>query len=279
MILVTGAKGLMGSSIIEYLQENKISFVGVDKEEFDITDREQTIHFIRQLRSDCILHCGAYSNVEMAEDELESCMKTNVEGTENIILACKEIDAKLLYFSSDYVFDGEKENPYLPEDEVNPLSVYGRSKAMGEERIRKLMTKYFIIRTSWLFGKTPPNFLDTMLWLGKTKNSLTVVNDQVGSPTYTKDLTPLLIQLINTEKYGTYHITNEGYCSWAEFAKEIMKAANLSCEIIPILSEDYPSKAKRPKNSRLDKDKLVQNGFKLLPTWQDALNRYLKNKK
>lgn len=278
MILITGVKGQLGSCIANYLMENHIFFTGVDREEFDITNRKRTLAFIRRTRPDCIIHCSAYSNVDAAEEEQELCIKTNMEGTENIAIACQAIDAKLLYISSDYVFDGEKKTPYVPEDKAKPLSVYGFSKAMGEQKVKQLLTKHFIVRTSWLFGKNSPNFVETMLRLGREKNRLFVVNDQIGSPTYTEDLAPLLIELLNSEKYGSYHATNEGFCSWAEFARGIMESSGLSCEIVPVLSREYSSKAVRPQNSRLDKDKLSINGFKRLPTWQSALHRYINDR-
>lgn len=278
MILVTGAKGQLGRCIANYLNKSHISFIGADRKEFDIIDRKQTQIFISQTRPDCVIHCSAYSNVDAAEEEQELCIKTNTEGTENIALACRKIDAKLLYISSDYVFDGEKKTPYIPEDEVNPLSVYGRSKAMGEEKVKQHLTRHFIVRTSWLFGKNSPNFVETMLCLGREKSKLAVVKDQIGSPTYTEDLVPLLIAILNSEKYGSYHVTNEGFCSWADFASEIMEISGLSCKVVPVLSREYPSKALRPKNSRLDKEKLSINGFKRLPTWQSALHRYINDR-
>lgn len=278
MILITGVNGQLGSSTANYLDQKHIPFIGAGRKEFDITNSEQTLEYIREVRPNCVVHCSAYSNVERAEENEELCIKTNVEGTKNIAIACRELDAKLLYISTDYVFDGNKETAYVPEDVVNPLSVYGRSKAKGEEIIEELLDKYFIVRTSWLFGKNGPNFVETMLRMGRKNKNLNVVKDQIGSPTYTEDLSPLLITLLESEEYGCYHATNEGFCSWAEFAQEIMKISGLSCEIVPILSKDYPSKVTRPKNSRMNKEKLSRNGFKRLPSWQNALKRYLELK-
>lgn len=278
MILVTGARGQLGSCLANYLKINNIAFAGADIGEFDITDRDRTLGYIKQIRPDAVIHCSAFSNVEKAEMEAEKCIQTNVEGTENVALACRAVDSKLLYISSDYVFDGEKETPYTPEDEVNPLSVYGRSKAMGEDKVEKTVSKFFIVRTSWLFGQNSPNFVETILRLGSEKSRVEVVDDQIGSPTYTEDLAPLLAVLLKSENFGFYHATNEGFCSWAEFAQEIVEQSGLSCEIVPIPSEEYTSRARRPKSSRLDKDKLVRNGFALLPTWQSALYRYLRDK-
>ena len=205
----------------------------------------------------------------------ENCKNVNVYGTENIAKVCKEIDAKMIYISTDYIFDGTGEQPFEVDGNINPHSVYGKSKYEGELKVKEYLDKYFIVRISWVFGVNGNNFVKTMIRLGKEKESLNVVCDQVGSPTYTVDLAPILCDMAISEKYGVYHVTNEGYCSWAEFASEIMNQAKLDCEIRPIPTNEYPAKAERPLNSRLSKKSLIENGFELLPNWKDALKRYV----
>ncbi|MBQ3420963.1 MAG: dTDP-4-dehydrorhamnose reductase, partial [Romboutsia sp.] len=202
------------------------------------------------------------------------CYRVNVLGTENIAKACKKIDAKMIYISTDYVFDGSGIEPHKVDEKANPLSVYGKSKYQGELKVKEILDKYFIVRTSWVFGANGGNFVKTMLRLGKEKDSLNVVCDQIGSPTYTSDLAVLLCDMAVTDKYGVYHGTNEGFCSWAEFAEEIMRIANLNCKINYVRSEEYKTKAVRPLNSRLCKSNNLKNGFKSLPDWKDALKRF-----
>lgn len=275
MILVTGVNGQLGFDVIKELKKRKIECLGIAKEDLDITDKERVEEYILKLKPKCIVHCAAYTAVDRAEDEEEICTRVNVYGTENIAEACKKIDAKMIYISTDYVFDGKGNIPFEVNGNIKPLSVYGKTKYEGELIVKKLLDKYFIVRTSWVFGVNGNNFIKTMLRLGAQKESLNVVCDQIGSPTYTADLAPLLCDMCISEKYGVYHATNEGFCSWAEFAQKIMDEAEVKCKIKPIPTSEYPTKAVRPFNSRLSKNSLVQHGFKLLPTWEEALNRYL----
>jgi dTDP-4-dehydrorhamnose reductase len=221
------------------------------------------------------VHCSAFTAVDRAEDEPALCERVNAEGSANLAIAAKEVGAKMMYISTDYVFPGDGDRFYQPEDPTGPLSVYGKTKYMGEESVRNTLERHFILRISWVFGINGNNFVKTMLRLAETKTDLNVVCDQIGSPTYTKDLARLICDMIVTERYGTYHATNEGICSWADFAAEIMKQAGKSTVIHPIPSSQYPTKAHRPLNSRMSKDKLEEAGFERLPHWQDALARYL----
>lgn len=275
MILVTGANGQLGFDVINELNKRNIKCLGIDKEELDITDSSAVNDYVTKLNPNCIIHCAAYTAVDKAEDESEICYKVNVKGTENIAKACKKVNAKIIYISTDYVFDGQGDTPFEVDGNISPLSVYGKTKYEGELKVKENLHKYFIVRISWVFGLNGNNFVKTMLRLGKEKESLNVVCDQIGSPTYTADLAPLLCNMALSEKYGVYHATNEGICSWAEFAAEIMKKAGLSCKINPISTSEYKTKAIRPLNSRLSKKSLKDSGFDLLPKWEDALDRYL----
>lgn len=275
MILVTGVNGQLGFDVVKELERRNIKCVGIDKKDLDITDSNATFQYISNLKPKCVIHCAAYTAVDRAEDEEEICTKVNVYGTENIAKACKNVDAKMIYISTDYVFDGQGSEPFEIDGNIKPLSVYGKTKYEGELKVKEILDQYFIVRISWVFGVNGNNFIKTMLRLGKEKESLNVVCDQIGSPTYTFDLAPLLCDMAISEKYGVYHATNEGFCSWAEFAAEIMKKANLGCKINSIPTSEYPTKAVRPFNSRLSKKNLVDGGFELLPTWEDALDRYL----
>ena len=273
-ILVTGVKGQLGRDVVLELESRSIECKGVDVEDFDITDKEQTDKYIRAFQPTAVIHCAAYTNVNGAEENEDICRKVNVDGTRNIAEACKYLKAKLIYVSTDYVFDGKGEEPHNVDDPTGPLNVYGKTKLEGEQAA-KTNPKTFIVRTSWVYGLNGANFVKTMLALGKTKNELNVVADQIGSPTYTKDLAKLLADMALTTKYGTYHATNEGYCSWAQFAQAIMAAANLTFRIVPVYTVSYPSAAKRPLNSRLSKICLDFASFQRLPKWQNALSRYL----
>lgn len=277
MILVTGVNGQLGYDVIKVLKERNIECVGLaGRKELDITDEKAVEQYILKLQPECVIHCAAYTAVDKAEDDRENCKKVNVYGTENIAKACKKVDAKMIYISTDYVFDGTGEKSFEINSNINPNSIYGKTKYEGELKVKEYLNKYFIVRISWVFGINGNNFVKTMIRLGKEKESLNVVSDQIGSPTYTADLAPILCDMAVSEKYGTYHATNEGYCSWAEFADEIMKEAGLGCKINPIPTSEYPAKAERPLNSRLSKDSLVNNGFNLLPDWKDALKRFLE---
>ncbi|NFG41557.1 dTDP-4-dehydrorhamnose reductase [Clostridium botulinum] len=275
MILVTGVNGQLGYDVVKELNKRNIECLGIDIKDLDITDDKAVNEYILNLKPECVIHCAAYTAVDKAEDEEEICTKVNVYGTENIAKACKEIDAKMVYISTDYVFDGLGDKPFEVDGNINPLSVYGKTKYKGELKVKEILDKYFIVRISWVFGINGNNFIKTMLRLGAEKESLNVVSDQIGSPTYTADLAPLLCDMVISEKYGVYHATNEGTCSWAEFAKEIMKMAGLNCKVNPIPTSEYPTKAVRPFNSRLSKKSLLNNDFELLPMWEDALKRYL----
>lgn len=274
-VLVTGVKGQLGYDVVNELEKRGMEAVGVDIQEMDITNAESVNQVIGEAAPDAVIHCAAYTAVDAAEDNVEVCRKVNADGTQNIANMCKKMDIPMIYISTDYVFDGEGERPWQPEDERHPLNVYGQTKYEGELAVQNTLDKYYIVRIAWVFGVNGKNFIKTMLNLGQTRDHLTVVNDQFGSPTYTYDLARLLVDMIQTDKYGIYHATNEGICTWYEFACEIFKQAGMNVQVDPVTADQYPAKAKRPSNSRMSKDKLTENGFEKLPTWQDALNRYL----
>lgn len=275
-VLVTGVKGQLGHDVMNELAKRGYEGVGVDVEEMDITDRDAVERVMREAHVDKVMHCAAWTAVDAAEDQVELCRKVNAVGTENIARMCRELDLPMVYLSTDYVFDGEGERPWEPDDECHPLNVYGQTKYEGELAVEKYLEKYFIVRIAWVFGVNGNNFIKTMLRLSETHDTLTVVDDQIGSPTYTYDLARLLVDMLETEKYGRYHATNEGLCSWCDFAKEIFRQAGKKVTVLPVTSDEYPAKAKRPHNSRMNKDKLEEMGFTRLPSWQDALGRYLK---
>ena len=258
------------------LEKRGIEGIGVDVQEMDITDAEACRRVIKNSGADAVIHCAAYTAVDAAEDNADLCRRINGEGTRNVAQACKEADTKLMYISTDYVFDGQGTRPWEPDDERHPLNVYGQTKYEGELAVEELSDKYFIVRIAWVFGVAGKNFIKTMLRLGKERGAVSVVDDQIGSPTYTYDLARLLVDMIQTDKYGRYHATNEGLCSWYEFAKEIFRQAGMDVPVTPVSSDQFPAKAARPSNSRLSKEKLGENGFERLPAWQDALGRFLK---
>ena len=274
-ILVTGVGGQLGYDVCQVLSARNIEHRGVDIADFDITDVKSTRNYIAEYHPDAVIHCSAWTAVDKAEDELERVRAVNTDGPRNIAAACKEIGAKLLYISTDYVFPGTGKRFYEPEDPTGPLGAYGETKLGGEKAVQELLEKYFIVRISWVFGKNGNNFIKTMLRLAETKTELNVVCDQIGSPTYTADLAPLLCDMIVTDKYGVYHATNEGVCSWAEFAQEIFRLAGKDVKIHPVPTSEYPTRAVRPLNSRMSKDKLEKMGFARLPDWHDALARYI----
>lgn len=284
-ILVTGCKGQLGYDVSKELTKRGDTSVSVDVEEMDITDKTTVENYISKAKVDAVIHCAAYTAVDAAEDNVELCRTINRDGTQNIANACKKNNLKMIYISTDYVFNGEGETPWDPDENREPLNVYGQTKYEGELAVENTLDKYFIVRISWVFGLNGKNFVRTMLNLGKTHEKLTVVADQIGSPTYTVDLAKLLVEMIHSDKFGRYHATNEGICSWYDFTCEIMKQAAeyypeyANVEVSPVSSDAYPTKAKRPSNSRMSKDKLIENGFDRLPTWQDALRRYLKELK
>ena len=274
-VLVTGVKGQLGYDVVNELKKRGHEAVGVDIEEMDITDEESVNRVIREAAPDAVIHCAAYTAVDAAEDNEELCRAVNARGTGNIARVCKALDIRMMYISTDYVFNGQGTRPWEPDDTREPLNIYGQTKYEGELEVEENLKKYFIVRIAWVFGVNGKNFIKTMLNLGKTRDKLSVVADQIGSPTYTFDLARLLVDMIETEKYGRYHATNEGLCSWYDFACEIFKQAGMNVTVEPVTSDQFPVKAKRPMNSRISKDKLIENGFQPLPSWQDALRRYL----
>lgn len=301
-VFVTGVNGQLGHDVMNELYKRGYEATGSDIADtyvgindfspvttmpyvkLDITDTEEVNRVISGLEPDVVIHCAAWTAVDMAEDDdkVELVRNVNAHGTENIAKACKNIDAKMIYISTDYVFDGQGTKPWSPDcKDYKPLNVYGQTKLEGELAVSSILDKYFIVRIAWVFGLNGKNFIKTMINVGKSHDAVRVVNDQIGTPTYTLDLSRLLVDMIETEKYGYYHVTNEGgYISWYDFTKEIYKQYGLDTKVIPVTTEEYGlSKAKRPFNSRLDKSKLIENGFKSLPTWQDALKRYLEEAK
>lgn len=298
-IFVTGVAGQLGHDVMNELSKRGYEGIGSDiAEEYsgiqdgsdvtkmqyvslDITNETAVKKVLQEVCPDVVIHCAAWTAVDMAEDEdkIEKVKAINVGGTQNIASVCKELDCKMVYISTDYVFDGQGTEPWKPDcKDYKPLCVYGQTKLDGELAVSQMLDKYFIVRIAWVFGVNGNNFIKTMLKVGKTHDTLKVVNDQIGTPTYTLDLARLLVDMVETEKYGYYHATNEGgYISWYDFACEIFKQAGYSTKVLPVTTEEYGiSKAARPFNSRLDKSKLTEQGFELLPTWQDALSRYLK---
>ena len=273
--LVTGVKGQLGHDVVKECEKRGITAIGVDIEEMDITDAGACEKVIKEAKVDAVIHCAAYTAVDAAEDNIELCRKINAEGTENIVKVCRELNIKMMYFSTDYVFNGKGDRPWKTDDDRCPLNVYGQTKYEGELAVENSLEKYFILRIAWVFGVNGKNFIKTMLRLGKEKGAVSVVNDQIGSPTYTADLAVLVVDMIQTDKYGIYHATNEGLCSWYEFACQIFNEAKMDVKVTPVSSDAFPAKAKRPSNSRMDKSKLTENGFSPLPGWQNALKRYL----
>lgn len=277
-ILVTGYKGQLGYDVVNEATSRGIEAIGVDIDEMDITNQEQVNTVIKSGNYDAVVHCAAWTAVDKAEEPelFETVKKVNATGTKYIADVCEELDIPMMYFSTDYVFDGEGTTPWNEYDERHPLNVYGLTKAQGEEFVEKLK-KHFIIRIAWVFGKNGNNFIKTMLRLGKERGAVSVVNDQVGNPTYTYDLAKLVVDMIQTDKYGKYHATNSGdFISWYDFACEIFKQAGMDVKVTPVDSNQFPAEAKRPKNSRMNQTELDKNGFNRLPAWQDALGRYLK---
>lgn len=275
-VFVTGVKGQLGYDVVEELKRRGMEAIGVDIDEMDITDADSVDQVITDANPDAVIHCAAYTAVDAAEENIELCRRVNADGPLNIAKICKKLDIPMIQISTDYVFDGEGTRPWEPDDKCSPLNVYGLTKYEGEKAVMDTLDKYFIVRIAWVFGINGKNFVKTMINLGQTRDHLTVVNDQFGSPTYTYDLAKLLVDMIQTDKYGIYHATNEGICTWYEFACEIFRLAGLDVKVDPVSADNYPTKAKRPFNSRMSKEKLTENGFQKLPTWQDALDRYIK---
>lgn len=277
-VLVTGYNGQLGFDVVNELKARRIDCKGVDMADFDITNCKAVDDYITAYSPDVVVHCAAYTAVDKAEDDEELCRQVNVLGSENIAKACRALQCKIVYISTDYVYSGNGDKPFEIGDKVEACNVYGKSKLDGEIAVQKICPKHFILRTSWVFGLNGGNFVQTMLRLADERDTIAVVADQIGSPTYTPDLARLICDMISTQKYGIYHATNEGFCSWAEFAQTIMSLSKNQTKINPIKSSEYKTRAKRPLNSRLSKKCLDDAGFERLPTWQDALERYLNEK-
>jgi dTDP-4-dehydrorhamnose reductase len=275
-ILVTGYTGQLGFDVFREGLKRGLEIHGTGSAELDITNEADVLQFVQNLKPDAIIHSAAYTAVDNAEDEKEICWNVNVNGTKYLAKAAKDVAAKFMYISTDYVFDGEGEAPFKETYDPNPIGYYGQTKYEGEEIVKRILDNWFIVRISWVFGMNGNNFVKTMLRLAEIKSELNVVCDQYGSPTYTVDLARLLIDMIQTDKFGIYHASNEGFCSWAEFAKEIFQLTKKEIMVNSIFTEEYPTRAKRPKNSRMSKQKIIENGFKLLPIWQDAVERYIQ---
>ncbi|PFP30849.1 dTDP-4-dehydrorhamnose reductase [Bacillus sp. AFS073361] len=274
-IIVTGYTGQLGFDVVREGLNRGFDMVGVGSKDLNITDERSVYQYVEKINPDAIIHCAAYTAVDNAEDDKENCWSVNVDGTKYLSNASKEIKAKFMYISTDYVFDGLGEAPFIETDKPNPVGYYGQTKYEAEKIVQSLLSEHFIVRISWVFGKNGNNFIKTMLRLAETRDELNVVGDQIGSPTNTFDLSRLLLDMVQTDRYGIYHATNEGYCSWAEFAQKIFQLADKTVNVNSITTEEYPTRAVRPKNSRLSKQKLIDNGFTPLPSWQDSLERYL----
>ncbi|MDF2534516.1 MAG: dTDP-4-dehydrorhamnose 3,5-epimerase [Bacillales bacterium] len=279
-VLVTGVSGQLGYDVVHEGKRRGYEMVGSDivgdtQCKLDITNKNEVIETVSKFKPDVIIHCAAFTAVDKAEELKELCWKVNVTGSENLAYAAKKMGAKFVYISTDYVFDGDGESPFVETDQPNPAGYYGLTKYEGEKAVQKIVDNHFIIRISWVFGINGKNFVRTMLKLAETHNELNVVGDQIGSPTYTYDLSRLIIDMIETKKFGIYHATNDGFCSWAEFAKAIFEYGGIDIKVNSITTEDYPTKAIRPKNSRMSKQKLVDSEFEPLRSWQNALQHYI----
>ena len=278
MIIVTGAKGQLGSDVCEILKKEGREFLPIDIDDIDLTDKDAVKAFFKARKNiDAVIHCAAYTAVDKAEQEAQKCFDVNAYASELLAYFCEKIEAKMVYISTDYVFGSNSDEALETDDEMDPLNVYGKSKFVGEVSVKHFCKRHFIIRTSWVFGEKNTNFIATMLKLSENHESVNVVCDQVGSPTYSKHLASLICEIVKTEKYGTYHATNEGYCSWSELAEECFKIANKNVKVIPVSTEQYASKTVRPLNSRLSKKSLDEAGFERLPNWRDAVKEYLNN--
>lgn len=280
--LVTGASGQLGYDVKRELLSRGVAESDIATPratEMDITDAQAVENYVENFRPDVIIHCAAYTNVDGAESDAETCRKVNVDGAKNLVAAAAKVDAKIIYISTDYVFDGESSEPYDVDDAANPQSVYGQTKYEGELAVQEY-SKHFIVRTAWVFGINGKNFVRTMLKVAHGRAEVSVVDDQVGSPTYTVDLAKFLVDLSESDRYGTYHATNEGFCSWAEFTEEIYRAAGVDTKVNKVSTDEYVKlagrpQAKRPHYSKLNKDCIERNGFTRLPSWQDATKRYI----
>ncbi|MFE3977183.1 MULTISPECIES: dTDP-4-dehydrorhamnose reductase [unclassified Peribacillus] len=274
-VLVTGFSGQLGYDVVKEGNSRGLEMYGTSSRILDITNKQSVSQYITELKPNVIIHCAAFTAVDKAEDDKDSCYDVNVNGTKYLAEAAKLIGAKFVYISTDYVFDGQGNEPFTENDIPKPVSYYGFTKYEGENIVQSILENWFIVRISWVFGVNGNNFIKTMLRLSDTMEELKIVGDQFGSPTYTFDLSRLLLDMIQTDSYGIYHASNEEFCTWAEFAQEIFKLANKNVKVNSITTEEYPTRAVRPKNSRMSKQKLIDNGFFTLPTWKDALGRYL----
>lgn len=274
-VLVTGVNGQLGYDVIRRLKRDNFECLGVDINDFDITDEDATSRFITEYNPDVVVHCSAYTAVDKAENDRDKCDEVNVVGAANIAKACKAIDAKMVYVSTDYVFNGEGDQPFETDSPTAPKSIYGTTKLAGEVACHAILDKLFVVRTSWVFGVNGNNFVKTMLKLAQDRSEISVVCDQIGSPTYTVDLADFIFYIITTNKYGVYHCSNEQYCSWYDFACEIFAQAGKNVAVKPITTEEFKAVADRPKNSRLSKKCLEECGYGKMPDWQDALKRFL----
>ncbi|MGL5979229.1 MAG: dTDP-4-dehydrorhamnose reductase [Erysipelotrichaceae bacterium] len=274
-VLVTGYNGQLGYDVVKQCKLHGITALGIDKEDLDITDDQAVRCFMMEYQPTHMIHCAAYTAVDRAEDDVEVCTRVNVLGTRYIAEVCKELKIPMMYFSTDYIFDGEGTLPFEVDSVVQPKSVYGKTKYEGELEVQQRLTDYWILRISWVFGENGNNFIKTMLRLSETKTELNVVNDQIGSPTYTLDVAKLVVAMLQKESYGVYHVTNEGFTDWATFARYIFEVAKKDVVVHGIPSSEYPTKAIRPMNSRMSKQALINQGFDLLPTWQEAVKSYI----
>ncbi|MCU7557546.1 dTDP-4-dehydrorhamnose reductase [Macrococcus capreoli] len=274
--LITGGNGQLGYDVTNYFLEKGAKVLSPSSKEFDITNVELMDKYLTDINLDVIIHCAAYTAVDDAESNKDINYEVNVQGTKNIVEIAKKHNAKLIYISTDYVFDGEKDLPYIETDKKNPINEYGKSKSLAEDIVISELQKYFIVRISWVIGINGKNFVKTMLRLSEKMDTLSVIDDQVGSPTFTSDLSKLIYEFSLSDRFGIYHATNEGYCSWNELATTIFKLKNIDINVNKISTSEYKTAAKRPLNSRMSKDKLVKNGFTTLPHWKESLERYLK---
>ena len=275
-IFVTGVSGQLGYDVVKEGMLQGYDIIGTSSKELDITNEQAVNIFVNDVKPNVIIHCAAYTAVDAAEDDNTGCYDVNVNGTKYLAQAAKAVGAKFIYISTDYVFNGEGINPFTETNMTSPIGFYGKTKLEGEQLVQQLLEEYFIVRISWMFGKNGNNFVKTMLRLSETRDVLSVVGDQFGSPTYTVDVAKLILEMVTSEKYGVYHASNTGFCSWSEFSEEIFKQSERDIQVNSIATNEYPTKAKRPQNSRMSKEKLKEAGFVELPSWQDALVRYLK---
>lgn len=273
--VITGVKGQLGYDLVKQLSGGNHEVIGIDRDELDITNEAAVLAYIENVKPDAILHCAAFTNVDAAEEQKEAAYAVNALGPKYLAQAASKVGAKMVYVSTDYVFNGTASEPYEPDQATDPLGVYGETKLAGEEFVKQYLDKFFIVRTAWVYGINGHNFVKTMLRLGEEREEVGVVHDQIGSPTYTVDLASFMIELVQSEKYGIYHATNEGVCSWYDFAVEIFKQAEMNVKVNPLTSDQFPRPAARPSYSVLSKKKIKEQGFTPLRDWKEALAVYL----